>query len=114
QAQEAVQRKAADEQRAIAVGALAEAERSLYFQNIDLADREWTANNIGHVDQLLSASPAALKNWEWHYLNRLAHAEAASFAATDRSVLAFAVSPDGSQATTINSDLTAAVWDLHT
>jgi WD40 repeat protein len=112
--QEAVQRKAADEQRAIAVGALAEAERSLYFNNIDLADREWTANNIGHVDQLLSASPAALRNWEWHYLSRLAHAESASFAAADTPVLAFAVSPDGTEATTISSDLTAARWDLRT
>ena len=53
----------------IAENALGAAERNLYFNNVDLADREWTANNIGHVDQLLAASPTGMRNWEWRYLS---------------------------------------------
>jgi WD40 repeat protein/serine/threonine protein kinase len=44
--------------------------QNLYYQNIALADREWSANNLSRAEQLLDACPADLCGWEWHYLKR--------------------------------------------
>ena len=109
QTQEAVARKAADEQRGIAVDALDSVERFQYLNSVTLADHEWAANNIGHVDQLLAAGPAPLRNWEWHYLGRLAHMETDALPAPGGRILAFAVSPDGTRATTVTADLNASL-----
>jgi WD40 repeat protein len=110
--QETIARTAADQQKAIAVDALTAAERSAYFNNVSLADHEWAANNIGHADQLLAASPAALRNWEWHYLDRLSHVEISSVAAGTRPIVAFAITGDGQRATSIDADLRAWSIDL--
>src|SRR5262249_28759513 len=50
-----------------------ELRQNSYYQNIALADREWFANNLGRVEQLLEECPVDLRGWEWHYLNRLRH-----------------------------------------
>lgn len=46
-------------------------ESQLYRQCIALADREWFANNLSRMEQLLEQCPADLRGWEWHYLKRL-------------------------------------------
>jgi WD40 repeat protein len=38
---------------------------------IALAEREWSTNQLGRVEQLLNDCPADLHGWEWHYLKRL-------------------------------------------
>ena len=48
-----------------------ELRQNLYYQHIALAEREWSANNLGRMEQLLDACPADLRGWEWHYLKRL-------------------------------------------
>src|SRR5207245_1387076 len=50
-----------------------ELERTLYYRSIALAEREWSANNMDRVEQLLEECPADLRGWEWHYLKRLQH-----------------------------------------
>ena len=112
--QEAIARQAADEQKAVAVSALDAAERSAYFNNISLADHEWAANNIGHVDQLLASAPPRLRGWEWSYLNRLAHEEVASIARATSSatIVALATSADGTRAMAVSSDLKVTLVDL--
>ena len=45
--------------------------RSAYFQRIALAEREWAANNLSRMEELLDECPADLRGWEWHYLKRL-------------------------------------------
>ena len=42
-----------------------------YIQRIALAEREWAANNLGRMEQLLDDCPEDLRGWEWHYLKRL-------------------------------------------
>jgi serine/threonine protein kinase len=42
-----------------------------YRQRIALAEREWSANNLGLMEELLDACPADLRGWEWRYLKRL-------------------------------------------
>jgi WD40 repeat protein/serine/threonine protein kinase len=41
-----------------------------YSQRIALAEREWSANNLSRVEQLLDECPTDLRGWEWHYLKR--------------------------------------------
>jgi WD40 repeat protein len=48
-----------------------ELERTLYYYQIALAEREWEANNLGLAEQSLDACPAKWRGWEWHYLKRL-------------------------------------------
>jgi WD40 repeat protein len=51
-------------------------ERSLFYLNlIVLAEREWSANNVGRARELLADCPKDLRGWEWHYLQRLCHPE---------------------------------------
>jgi WD40 repeat protein/serine/threonine protein kinase len=42
-----------------------------YLQRIALAEREWAANNLSRMEQLLDACPQDLRGWEWRYLKRL-------------------------------------------
>ena len=60
----------ADTARRAAERSLGEAEQSLYFQRIALADREFQANNVTRGEELLGLCPEHLRGWEWHYLNR--------------------------------------------
>jgi serine/threonine protein kinase len=47
-------------------------ERSgAYYERIALAEREWGANNLSRMQQLLEQCPEDLRGWEWHYLQRL-------------------------------------------
>jgi WD40 repeat protein/serine/threonine protein kinase len=84
-----------------------------YFQRIALADREWSANNLGGMEQFLDACPADLLDWEWHYLKRLRlkgipplnHAVA---------VYSAAFSPDGQWIASGSQDGKITVWDATT
>src|SRR5262249_43998177 len=46
-------------------------QQNAYYQRIALAEREWSANNLGRMQQLLEECPADLRGWEWRYLKRL-------------------------------------------
>jgi serine/threonine protein kinase len=48
-----------------------ELRHNLYYQNIALADCEWSANNLSRMEQLLDACPIDRRGWEWRYLKRL-------------------------------------------
>jgi WD40 repeat protein len=56
--------------------ALAERESQLYFNHITLADREWLADHVARVEDLLGGCPPSLRHWEWRYLNHLCHSAA--------------------------------------
>src|SRR5262249_28652713 len=44
--------------------------QNLYYHRIALAEREWSANNLRGVEELLDACPEELRGWEWRYLKR--------------------------------------------
>ena len=69
------QRSEADRQRQATESALKLAERNLQFNRVALAARDWEANDGGQARQLLDAYPAAMRQWEWNYVNRLCHGE---------------------------------------
>ena len=89
------------------------AETNLYFNNIDLADREWQATNIASMDRLLAGTPAGLRGWEWRYLSRLAHMETQAFPANGR-VVSLAVSPDGARLVSVDASLHVAILERKT
>jgi len=51
--------------------ALEQAEQTLYYSRIGLADRLWSDNNVAGVAGLLGHYSDDRRNWEWHYLRRL-------------------------------------------
>ncbi|MBY0521885.1 MAG: protein kinase [Gemmataceae bacterium] len=92
--------------------ALRESETNLYYNRIALADREWTANNVAGVEELLNHYPGERSGWEWHYLKRLCHAELQTF--PGETCAAF--SPDGrsiASSTGLGGD-TVQMWRLAT
>jgi hypothetical protein len=90
-----------------------ELRQNLYYQNIALAERESSANNLGRVEQLLDACPADLRGWEWHYLKRfrLQNVRPLHHAA---AVLSAAFSPDGRWIVSGSQDGKVTVWDART
>src|SRR5262249_53761656 len=42
-------------------------QRQLYINRVNLAQREWLANNIGLAEELLRQCPERLRGWEWEY-----------------------------------------------
>ncbi len=64
-------------------------ERQLYFNRINLAQREWTSNRSAAAEALLDRCPPDLRDWEWSYLRRLCHLDNLTipgFAEVDGSV----------------------------
>jgi eukaryotic-like serine/threonine-protein kinase len=98
---------------ALVLRANQELRQNLYYQHIALAEREWSANNLSGMEQLLDACPTDLHGWEWHYLRRLPykhlpHMEHAG------PVLSVAVSPDGERIASSSQDGIIKIWDAKT
>lgn len=82
--------------------ARAAAETNLYFNRLALASREWTAGNVGRVEQLLDECPPGSRGWEWRYLRKQCRGFRASFVHDDEDegpatfpLVAVAYAPDG-------------------
>src|SRR5207245_212410 len=71
-----------------------ERQRS-YLQGMALAEREYLANNVGRVEQLLDECPEEHRNWEWRYLRRLCHTELLTLRGHTLWVNAVAFTADG-------------------
>jgi WD40 repeat protein len=93
---------------------LALQKRTSYLQQIALAEREWSANEVSHAEQLLDACPAAYRHWEWSYLKRLCQGGFQTFREPGRDEFtAVALSPDGGFLAAAQGPL-VRVWDLRT
>jgi WD40 repeat protein/serine/threonine protein kinase len=111
QVQEALQEKtrALKHERA----ALQQKTYTAYFQGIALADREWSANNLGRMEQLLEECPADLRGWEWHYLKRL-RLPGIPPLRHDAAVFSAMFSPDGRWIASGSQDGIVKIWDATT
>jgi WD40 repeat protein len=87
--------------------------QNLYYQNIALAEREWSANNLGRMQQLLEECPDDLRGWEWYYLKRLRYQTLAPLR-HDSMVLSLAFSPTGHYLASGSRDGVIKLWDAHT
>jgi WD40 repeat protein/serine/threonine protein kinase len=87
------------------------AERYQYEHHIALAHAGWRDGDMSQVEQLLDDCPAGRRNWEWHYLKRLCHADLLTLQGHTRSVWSVAFSPDGTRLASGSLDGTVKVWD---
>jgi hypothetical protein len=87
--------------------------RNAYYQRIALAEREWAANNLSRMQQLLEECPEDLRGWEWNYLRRLRFKTLPPLRHTN-AVLDAAFSPDGRRIAASDRNGIVKVWDAHT
>jgi WD40 repeat protein len=91
-----------------------------YFNNMVLAEREWTDSNVGRAEQLLDEcvpQPGStdLRRWEWHYLKRQCHTDLKTIPGFPGQALGVAFSPDDQHlATTGYLDKAVRVWNAQT
>jgi WD40 repeat protein/serine/threonine protein kinase len=84
-----------------------------YYQRIALAEREWSANNLGRMQQLLADCPEDLRGWEWYYLKRLPCGELPPLRHGE-AVLRVAFSPDGHRLASGSRGGFVTLWDVET
>jgi WD40 repeat protein len=92
---------------------LEQERQNSYYQRIALAEREWSANNLSGMEQLLENCPTDLRGWEWHYLRRLRY-KRLPLMEHAQVVLSVAVSPDGERIASSSQDGIIKIWDAKT
>jgi WD40 repeat protein len=105
--------KAATDLATAEAAARIQLETNLYFEHIALAEREWSANNLGRMKQLLDECPEDLRGWEWHYLRRLLSKTVLPLRHRG-SVLCAVFSPDGRRIATADQEGWLKMWDAQT
>jgi WD40 repeat protein/serine/threonine protein kinase len=85
-------------------------EAHLYYQTIELAERDLSAGHVRRAEQRLAACPDARRGWEWHYLKRFRYGGPASLD-HDSHLCATALSPDGRLLAVGDTRGTVTVWD---
>jgi WD40 repeat protein/HEAT repeat protein len=77
--------------------ALAAERRTAYLSDIALAANEWAGNRPIRAAQLLDGCAADLRGWEWHHLQRVAHAAEREFGDLRGATLLCGFTSDGKQ-----------------
>ena len=106
-------RSAAETNRVAAGRARDDAERALYFNRINLAYQYWLGNHLDQSNRILQLCPAALRGWEWRYLDRLHHADLLTLPRNGEFAADLQVNKDGNRlaAFTPYGDAGVRVWD---
>jgi eukaryotic-like serine/threonine-protein kinase len=102
---------ATERQRARAATAAESLRQEDYFHRIALAHRELSADNLGGSLKLLDACPEDLRQWEWHYLERLCRVEPVILRAK-ADVHSVAFHPGGEQVAAACADGTVKIFDI--
>jgi hypothetical protein len=79
-----------------------------------VAHQEWRDGNLVAMRALLDGTDAKLRNWEWHFLNRLCDPSLLTLKGHTNSVSAASFSADGTRIVTASDDKTVKVWDAKT
>ncbi len=103
----------ATKSQAEAVAQKKRVERLEYARSMEIAHQEWYDNKPNSSLSRLEQSPADLRGWEWHYLNRLCHSDLHTLSGHSVGVGHALFSPDGKRILTA-SERTAKIWDVET
>jgi len=103
------ERQLADEAREKESIARNQAERSLYVNRVNLAEKYYRESNIGRVRELLDSCRADLRGWEWYHLWSISDQARMTMRTPDVHSVAF--SPDGKRIVSGSGDNTLKVWD---
>jgi WD40 repeat protein/serine/threonine protein kinase len=85
-------------------------EAHLYYQTIDLAERDLTAGHVRRAERRLAECPDARRGWEWHYLKRFRFGGPDPLR-HDSHLCATALSRDGRLLAVGDTRGTVTVWD---
>jgi WD40 repeat protein len=91
--------------------ALQREQEHLYLQRVGAADRFWSSNQAARAQQLLDLCPAHLRQWEWHYLDRLCRPSYFTLSEHSAEVLCVSVSAEGQRFATGDRDGVVRLWD---
>jgi eukaryotic-like serine/threonine-protein kinase len=94
--------------------ALIEAHTNLYFQQVALADREWSDNNVGNAERLLNNCPPELRQWEWYYMRGLCKSGLLKLHINDASRVFLQFQPDGECLGLSVDSNRASFWNVST
>jgi WD40 repeat protein len=87
-----------------------------YFNQINLAQQAWRADNLEVTNRLLNRCPAEQRGWEWNYLWRMCHGEVLSLPGNGQFTTSVHFSRDGKRMLAVanSGDSGSRVWDLTT
>jgi WD40 repeat protein/HEAT repeat protein len=94
--------------------ALAAEQRTAYLSDIGLAASEWAGNRPLRAAQLLDGCPADLRGWEWHHLQRVAHAAEREFDGVPSCTALCGFTPDGKRLLTADPSSGVRLRDFAT
>ena len=96
-------------------------DQVLYLHRVQLAHREWLANDVARARQLLDECPPERRHWEWYYVKRLSRPllELSEPPGGITGVKIFSsvsgqFSPDGRRLAVVAADGTIVTWDAET